>query len=358
MTDTKTNQQWTGSANARPENLTSYPLDITYTGPMVGGTSDSGTIVTNKKTDVHAGWPIEVGVSFAPSDLADEFDWTIAGAGGNGSAAIGGYSHTSESATVYALGQQYGYSVLYYYTASGSHNVSVTTKNGYAVPSVTTTFIVAAPTMTLTAKYQYPAQLAPVGSGPEQWIYLQATQSLTLPGFTSPSQAGIVFYHPFVHDKQFHGGSYFVQVYTWDHEYSGISGKQNWTTAGAGLDTSDPYPGGNMLNQPIAGDYEEEDGPQITTDAINQVNYSPVSVQDSPTMWVMYTPRAGGSIDVPLATCMWPWGGTATWNPATGTWAFSNQHPAAAGNASTSPTHTYPTWSQLLNPPAMWTPPK
>ncbi|MGC9261774.1 MAG: hypothetical protein ACP5I8_17055, partial [Phycisphaerae bacterium] len=113
-----------------------------------------------------------------------------------------------------------------------------------------------------------------------------------------------------------------------------------------------------MVNQPIAGDDEQEDGPQTTTDSLGQVNYSPVVVQDSPTMWVMYTPKAAGAIDVPLASCNWPWGGTAAWNPATGAWAFSNQQPTAPGNASTSPAHTYPIWTQVLDAQAMWSPPQ
>jgi hypothetical protein len=103
VTDTKTNQYWSGSANAGPEDLTSYTLDITYTGPVVGG-SDSGTVVTNKTIDVHAGWPIQLGVAHvAPADLSKTYTWSIDGAGDNGAAAIGGYNPTTGSTFVAPL---------------------------------------------------------------------------------------------------------------------------------------------------------------------------------------------------------------------------------------------------------------
>ncbi len=98
-TDTKTRPYWTGSANAGPQDLTSCKLDITYTGSVAGGNPDSGTVVTNKTTDVHVGWPIELGAKLAPVDLATTFTWTIDGAGGNGAKAINGYILGSGNST-------------------------------------------------------------------------------------------------------------------------------------------------------------------------------------------------------------------------------------------------------------------
>ena len=60
---------------------------------MVGSTNpDNGTVVTDKQTNVHAGWPIQLGVTnVAPADLPKTFTWTIQGAGGNGQPSINGY---------------------------------------------------------------------------------------------------------------------------------------------------------------------------------------------------------------------------------------------------------------------------
>ncbi len=353
--DVQTAQYWGGSANAGPEDLTSYTLDITYTGPVVVGstvTTDNGTVVTNETQDVHAGWPIEVGVSVAPSDLANEFDWTIDGAGGNGSAAIAGYSHTTQIATVDALGQQYGYSVLYYYTASGSHDVTVTTKNGYEVPSVWTKFSVVKPTSAMSASYQYATQIAPANGGVADYIYLEAVAALAGP---SLAQSGIVFSHPLVRGASagdgtaFRGASYFVQVYTGDQEWYGIPPVANFPYAGSGLDGTDPY-GQNVV---VDGADYQGDSPALPTDrSPNKINYSSLTVNDSPQMWVMYTPAASGSIDVPIDSAPWRWGGTVSWDANTSTWTLASPSPAAPSKFSGPATGSYPVWDGVWVPEA------
>ncbi|MGC9261652.1 MAG: hypothetical protein ACP5I8_16430, partial [Phycisphaerae bacterium] len=156
VTDTKTNQYWSGSANAGPEDLTSYTLDITYTGPVAGGSSDSGTVVTNKTTALHAGWPIELGVQLAPADLSKTFSWSIDGAGGNGSAAIGGYTSSTSDAQVNALdpanatGSTFG---PYYYVAPGTHKASVKPA-GTSIAAVLTNFGITRPDGNLDAEYE------------------------------------------------------------------------------------------------------------------------------------------------------------------------------------------------------------
>ncbi len=381
--DNSAGYYWTGSANAGPENLTSYTFDITYTGVAAGTNEydlDNNTVVTGKTVDVHAGWPIQLGAELAPSDLASQFSWSIGGAGGNGSAAINGYCSDTATGTAVSSSSDAQAAVVpldpstdtlstfpdpsaagelkhFYYTESCSESASVTPQ-GAGIPAARATFSVAAPSTTLTAEYQYPARVTkdPIDGGPDGVIYLRQTSAVALgPNLTSNSQAGIVFYHPFLSSQTFLGSSYFVQVYTWKHTYTGINGTVNWATSGTMLDTSDPYPV-NEKNQPFAGDDEAIDAPQFVTDKVNQVNYSPITAGDSPTMWVMYTPSVPGSIDIPIASCTWPWGGTAAWNAKTGSWAFTGAKPAAAGSAPAAATDNYPVWNGVLNA-SEWTPP-
>jgi len=90
----------------------------------------------------------------------------------------------------------------------------------------------------------------------------------------------------------------------------------------------------------------------ITTDVNhNQVDYSPVTIDDSQQMWLMYTPSKAASISIPLASSPWHWGGKLTWNATTQSWSLANASPAAAGNAPAAATDTYPVWSQILTVP-------
>lgn len=140
-----------------------------------------------------------------------------------------------------------------------------------------------------------------------------------------------------------------MQVFTKNDLWTGIPPVTNYPAVGSGLDQSDPY-GPNI---PIGGQDVEGDSPDVVTDQYStQVNYSPVQINSSPTMWVMYTPTATGSIGVPLASAAWKFGGTLTW--ANSAWTLTNPSPSAAGNAPAGATNEYPTWSQLSvlpNPP-------
>ena len=213
VTDTKRNEYWTGSANAGPQDLTSYTLDITCTGTVAGSsgdTTDSGTVVTNKTTDIHAGWPIQLGAVLTPADLSKTFTWSIDGAGGNGSAAINGYTVASDSssAVVNTLtpdndtkstfpnpSSSPAMLQSYYYTNGGSFNPSVQPQGVTGATPVNTTFIVAAPTTTLKATYQYATRATPAQGGPAEYLYLESTAAIT--GTTTTiQQAGILFLHP------------------------------------------------------------------------------------------------------------------------------------------------------------------
>jgi len=376
VTDTKTNQYWTGSANAGPEDLISYTMDITYTGTVVGVPADSGTIVTNQTPPipVHAGWPIQLGVTnVAPADLSTTFTWSIDGAGGNGSAAINGYVRDNlgepvvpgryyDAASVAALTpgndstptfpdpSSPGILKRYYYTKAGAFTASVQPQGGN-IPSVKTTFSVAEPTNTLTAKYQFPAGSGAAGGF--EYILLRAANAAGLsPVQLNWPQVGILFTHPPTNGSAFGGHSYFVQVYAADQHYTGIGNIQSRKDVKTGLDVQDPY--SKNFHDAKGSDFTG-DGPEMPTDRWpNTVNYSPVTVNDLPKMWVMYTPASAGSIAIPLARSSWNWGGKLTWNAATKTWgALADASPAAAGPAPASATYEYPTWSIVYNPPVL-----
>jgi hypothetical protein len=337
VTDTKTNQYWTGSANAGPEDLTSYTLDITYTGPVVGGGSDSGMVVTNKTTDVHAGWPIQLGVAHvAPADLSKTYTWSIDGAGGNGSAAVGGYNPTSGPTYVTTLDPESstgvtfpGANEYYYYTIAGSETASVT-PTGSGIPPAKTTFAVAKPTAavsTLTpGVYVWPAS---GGFGFGQWMFNPPLG--LLPGISFSATTG--------QNTGFSGSSNWIQVYAPDQSYWGANGQLLDTVGGAGLDTL------NRNGGVFYGVSPPSDSPNTDPGAVANGPVGKIVVADHATMWFMYKPAAVGSIWIPIDSVNWNWGGTETlsngaWALTGGTWA---QNPGGTA------TNTFPVWDGYVN---------
>lgn len=343
VTDTKTNQYWSGSANAGPEDLTSYTLDITYTGPVVGG-FDNGTVVTNNKIpiEVHAGWPIQLGVTHvAPTDLPKTFTWSIDGAGGNGAAAIGGYNPTtgptyvttlnpaSSTSTTFPGAKEY-----YYYTTAGSQTASVT-PTGSGIPPAKTTFSVAKPTeviSTVTSEVHVWSAFGGFGFG--QWMFNPPFGNKT--GILLTANPGKI--------TGFSGDFNWVQVYAPDQSYWDASGNLLDTVGGAGLDTKFPYgPDGPLGDVP----FKTDDSPSTGPNPIGMSNgpAAKIVVADHATMWLIYKPSATGSIWVPVASAAWNWGGTDTlvggsWALTNGSWAQSPAGP---------PTNTYPQWAGLAS---------
>ncbi len=310
--------------------MTGYTLDITYTGPVAGGSPDSGSVVTNKKENVHAGWPIQLGAKLAPSDLASKFTWSIDGAGGNGSAAIGGYDPATGPTYVTALnpasstGTSFPTTGSYYYVASGSENASVT-PNGGGIPAAETTFSVTKPTATVStttsAVYVWPAS-GIMGFG--QWM--------SNPPFGKAP--GIVISADIDKNLGFNGGYNFIQVYAPDRVLYTADGGVFKLISGAGLDA----PSGQIFYQPDA-----VYGPDARGDSPEQGaggTVAKVVVADNATMWFMYLPHANGSIWVPIDSVDWSWAGTeslasGSWSLTGGTWAKDPQG---------SKTNTYPVW--------------
>ncbi len=362
VTDQTANEYWTGSANTGPADLISYTFDITYTGSVAaasGDTTDSGTVVTGKTTDVHAGWPIQLGAELAPSDLASKFTWTISGAGGNGSAAINGYCSSASTGSAVTPGGADDQGVVvppdasadtkstfpdpsspgilkyYYYTEAGSFSVSVVA-GGAGSASAKATFALAEYTETMQNSFASGVVSTPLQNG-------GVGLSLGPPGTSDQ----ILFEQiPGPGGGGFAGSLHFVQIYTENDTWTGNAarGIPNFSVSDAGLDVTYFY--GDEAPPPSV--VHTGDAPSRGTDN----NYIKMVINDSPAMWAMYEPAVPGSIVVPLATQGWQWGGTETLNANTGQWTLTGAVPGGPGQLSPlDPTNEYPVWSHILQPP-------
>ncbi|MGC8541750.1 MAG: hypothetical protein ACP5QA_14135 [Phycisphaerae bacterium] len=347
VTDTKTNQCWSGSAHtAPPRPLTSYTLDITYTGPVVGGGSDSGTVVTNKTTAVHAGWPIELGVTnVEPADLSKTFTWSIDGAGGNGSAAIGGYNPTTGPTYVTSLdpgsstGATFpGAKEYYYYTTSGSETASVT-PTGSGIPPAKTTFSVAKATAALSTTTSvvcggtYNGNVGAISFG--DGLITAPDQGSPYPQPPQPS-LGIEFDDVPGQNTGFNGIFGWVQVYAPDRIYSGAAGNVIGVVAGAGYDTQS---NSGFLYDTVPP-FSTDDNPAAWP---GNTGANSISIADHGTMWLIYKPATAGSIWVPVDSVNWSWAGTDLFNAGLGTWTIANT--SSSLNPAGGPTNTFPIWS-------------
>ncbi len=314
VTDTTTNQYWTGSGND-PKGVTGYTFNITYTGSVAGSSfGDTAAVVTGKTIDVHAGWPISVDAALAPSDLASQFTWTVAGAGGNGSAAIGGHNPTTGDTHVVPLNpaadtspSSPGPSGQYYYIQSGNFAVSVVPQGG-SIPSASTTFNVTEPSMavnTVTGTVAFdnkdPALIPPaMHDGLAEII-------------NGVPAVGIKFVAAPQLPTAYAGNPVWVQIYDPTDIFKNAAG-QTFTRNTAGLDTSMPYGADTNLGD---HQYATDDSPGISTALIN--NMVSMDIADAPKIYLLYSPATYGSIDVPIQKVAWSWSGTATL--ANGAWA-------------------------------------
>lgn len=328
----------TGSAG--PPNLTSYTLDITYTGPVAGGPADSGTVVTNQSPPipVHAGWPIQLGAKLVPADLSKTFTWSINGAGGNGAAAIGGYNPTSGPTSVSALdpGSSTGVTFpganeYYYYTTAGSEKASVTPA-GSGIPPATTTFSVTKPTakvLTVTpGVYVWPTS---GGFGFGQWMFNPPFGLLP----------GISFFATTGQNTGFSSSFNWLQVYAPDQSYWSANGSLLDTVGGAGLDTL------NRNGGVFYGVSPPSDSPNTDPGAVANGPVGKIEVADHATMWLIYKPSVSGAIWIPIDSVSWNWGGTDLFNSGAGTWGIANS--SSAQNPSGAATNIYPEWGSPAN---------
>lgn len=346
--DTKnSNLVWQGSGSAGPVDLTSYELDITYTGPVVGAAPDSGTVVTNKTQNVHAGWPIVVAASFAPTDVNVTYSWAVAGSTGSPATAIKGFAVTPDAAMFYDsrktgfqgqptatttdsvvplsgsnLSQQAP--PTFFFTDSAPHTVSCKVPFAGLNPTATTTFQVGKPSVGLTTT------TAATGAN----LY-QVNGDILFGLMGASGEFGITFNAPTI-PQGYAGSLEWIQTYDMDRSEQYYNGEYV-TYTGTGLDSSFPYeavlPSGSPVDSPSSG-YTPS---QFYTVELGTVN-------DQATMWMMYQPKAGGSILVPLDKVDWDWGGHYGSTPSGEPFisgVYNSLDPAGSA------TNDYPQWTQF-----------
>ncbi len=349
-----TSKTWNGHSNANngPRTLTSYTFDITYTGSVAGGTSDSGSVVSNQTINVHAGWPIKLGAKITPSDLATQFTWMISGAGGNGAGAIGGYTPIAGATSVTPLAASNATtdvfpgsatpSGAYYYTTNNKFAASVAPTNNTEIPYVMTTFDVAKAMATLSTKTSV------VCGGDDSTLGNGAIDMgdafLTALDPSSPNpqtKIGITFNSSPGGNSSFSGSFNFVQLYTSDDNYYDSSGKLLASNTQTGLDNTFPY--GNQA--PVGANQADTTNDNPARGPVSGV--AKITVADTPIMWLMYKPAAAGSIWVPIDSVNWNWGGTDYYDGNTGT-GWNTTGTTQSNNPPGMITNTYPVWSTVV----------
>ena len=333
--DKNSDDTWGGSGSAGPKTLTSYIIDIVVehstlqSDGTILGKGDTNIVATNKTVDVHAGWPVDLKAIYQPTDLAP-FTWKIQDAGGNGKAAVAGYSPSSGATSVTVLnpGQHTDKTFpRYYYIKAGSFTASVTPTSSMQTAAQTTfsttkpAITVSTTTGTVAFDSQYPNVPPPalhdgmpvVGQTPG--IHFTAT---TIP-------------------TGYNGSVVWVQIYTANDVFKDANGSTT-TRNGTGLDTSWPYGSDPNLGQ---GQYGTDDSPAVSTSYIPNMSY--MEIDDTPTMYLLYSPNAPHSIDVPIQKVSWSWSGSVTLQ--NGQWVTSGLNNAT--NPSGVNINSEPEWSGL-----------
>ena len=103
------------------------------------------------------------------------------------------------------------------------------------------------------------------------------------------------------------------------------------------MDTVWPYGADPNLGD---GEYGTDDSPAVSSQI--EPNLINMSINDNPTMYLMYAPGTAGSIWIPIQYMPWSWSGSAS---------FVNGQWQASGLNNTGPqgkaTNSYPVWTHL-----------
>ncbi|NNM85250.1 MAG: hypothetical protein HKL96_05775 [Phycisphaerales bacterium] len=303
-------------------------FDITYTVSVAGqngggNTTDSGTVVTNKTTNAHAGWPISVGAILRPGDTGwtISFAWTVSGSLGSPPTAIKNYSVTPPTIPFYnaqAAGEGFtgtqasgttGKVIIlaaadllqqqppkFFFVDNSNHTVSCVASFGNQSAKAQTNFIVNKPSVPLTTEtYQGGTALYEFNGE----IYF---------GLMGPNNtAGIEFNAPSI-PSGYSGSLKWIQIYS-AHRTEQYYNGNYYTDFGAGLDTTFPY-------EAVFSNGSPYDAPDSSWSSTAFYTVELATVRDSATMWMMYQPGYAGSLMVPLDNVAWDWGGACGSEPA------------------------------------------
>ncbi len=311
-------------------------LKILYTGEY-NGKEVTNQDVTNLQVNVHAGWPIKLTAQLSPPNANATYTWTIQGAGGNGSAAIGGYNPTTDATQVVTLDPATVTAAAlttYYYTESGTFNASLSPQGENI--SAKTTFIVTKPKIRISTQ-------TPVGVAIGQFKI--SGLNVYGVGFGQPitvknNDSGIYFSNDDSLPTQFAGKLGWAQVYQPNRTYT-TAGGTVYHLNQPGLDTQFPYQNDGSARNPVAQDLPAQGvaGVQVT-------------INDKATMWMIYQPSVLNSIWIPIASQEWWWAATIVPKAAgSNTWVFVGNptHYSAPTKTPSNETNVFPTWSGLLS---------
>jgi len=314
VTDTKTNQYWTGSAKAGPQYLTSYLLHIEY----------GGNVVDSETQDVSVGQQIALTAGYGPSDMA--LQWSVAG-----TTIVSSYTASATGAKAVPVTsadlEQPDLTYYWVYTDSGSTDDEKVTLTGTlpqpptAAAVVKTTFDVFEPSATFTgtdesattADGNCPGDQDPnTGAWVSNDIWLHFGGSYT--PYRDPSGTytpGIEFNASWTLPPAQYGDHFFpVQVIT-DNQATWANATQNTTsrtTSGSDyVDTTYPY----HIEQQNATSLATSDAPGVDT-----AGWSSVTDSIDADMYLMFTPTGTNSIPVPVKEVAWSWAGS--WPPTSG----------------------------------------
>jgi hypothetical protein len=352
---------WTGtgtlgqSPSTAAINVIDPKVDITYSGDVMHddqndnesdvsypSTNNGSDIATNQTLNVEAGWPINVGTQVTPSDQTMTYQWTVAGSGGTPPTAIknfnvvysgqyNGSNVNSTSGNVVPLGSSdlnIATPPTFHFIDNASHNVSCAVTIAGQQISAQTTFSASKPSINITTTTDS-VHLDQYQSTPGIAIGLGDVNA-------NPSVAGITFQASAI-PNGYNGSIKWIQIYTPDMSaVDNASPPNTYSDQGSGLDTTYPY-----LYPDITIQNRQDDPCQGLANGLISL-----AVNDSATMWLLYTPTLSGSIQVPIQKVNWSWSGTCTYNSQTQQWALSN--PANTGPNGTN-TNAYPIWSQFAN---------
>ncbi|MGC9259917.1 MAG: hypothetical protein ACP5I8_07550 [Phycisphaerae bacterium] len=205
------------------------------------------------------------------------------------------------------------------------------TPTGGGIPPAQTTFSVAKPTITVSTvkgviafDSQYPA--------PEPTIH---------DGLPEIGKVGIKFTATQI-QSGYSGSVVWGQLYYANDSFTAADGT-HYIRDGFGLDTKWPYGADPNLGD---GQYATDDSPMVSTQI--EPNLASLSVDDNPTMYLMYQPAATNgtaeSIEVPIQYVSWSWSGSAAL--ANGVWTPANLLNTAPPGVNT---NSYPEWIGLFD---------
>ena len=292
-------------------NLPFTPQNVQTATPWI---SYGGKNVTGETTNVVVGQQIAVTANGIPSGSISTQSWSI-----GGPSYVGGYQVApgfSSGGPITASTS--GSTATYYYTAAGTSTVTYTaTLTNNSIVSAATTFIVSAPTFTITS------QVGTININSDDGLELQLGRDSAAKG-----APGVKFVASITQPPGVTGSSQWVQLV---ESYSGTYSPGGGTCTSSGLDTDYPYSTGPTVT----------DSPAVAL----QSPFTSEQISTSFVMYLQWQPPAP-SIPVAIGQAIWSWSAAAALSGSN--WAISGTPSPPTPTVGAAAVAT-PQWSQIAN---------